>query len=69
MSQEMMNTKEVAAYLGVHEKQVYVLIKAQRIPATRVTGKWVFPKHLVDEWIASNATKGFVEARQKSKRL
>ncbi len=69
MSQEMMNTKEVAEYLGVHEKQVYVLIKAQRIPATRVTGKWVFPKHLIDEWIASNASKGLAEARQKSRRV
>jgi excisionase family DNA binding protein len=32
MSEEMMNTKEVAAYLDIHEKQVYALIKAKRIP-------------------------------------
>ena len=67
MSQEMMNTKEVAQYLGIHEKQVYILIKAQRIPATRITGKWVFPKHLIDEWIASNVKSGFGEAREKSR--
>ncbi len=51
----MMNTREVADYLGIHEKQVYALIKAGKIPCTRVTGKWVFPKHLIDEWIDSNA--------------
>ena len=51
MSEEMMNTKDVAAYLGINEKQVYALIKAGRIPGTRVTGKWVFPKKLIDEWI------------------
>lgn len=69
MSSENMSTKEVAQYLGVHEKQVYALIKAQRIPATRVTGKWVFPKKLIDEWIDSNAKSGMTEARQKGKRI
>ena len=48
MSDEMMNTKEVARYLGIHEKQVYSLIGQKRIPATRVTGKWVFPRKLID---------------------
>ena len=46
MTEEMMNTKEVAQYLGIHEKQVYALIKSKRIPSTRVTGKWVFPKEI-----------------------
>jgi len=69
MSGEMMNTKEVAQYLGVHEKQVYALIKSKRIPSTRVTGKWVFPKRLIDEWIESNAKTGLEQARKKSKRI
>ncbi|MCG6535069.1 MAG: helix-turn-helix transcriptional regulator [Syntrophales bacterium LBB04] len=69
MSEELMNTKEVAQYLGVHEKQVYLLIKENKIPSTRVTGKWIFPKHLIDEWIEANAQKGLGEARQKGKRI
>lgn len=69
MSEEMMNTKEVAKYLGIHEKQVYALIKSKRIPSTRVTGKWVFPKRLIDEWIESNAKIGLEKARQKTKRI
>jgi excisionase family DNA binding protein len=69
MSQEMMNTKEVAHYLGVHEKQVYALIKSKRIPSTRVTGKWIFPKPLIDEWIEQNAKKGLGQAKEKSKRI
>lgn len=64
-----MNTKEVAQYLGIHEKQVYALIKSKRIPSTRVTGKWVFPKKLIDEWIESNARTGLEQAKQKSKRI
>jgi excisionase family DNA binding protein len=69
MSEEIMNTKEVAKYLGIHEKQVYALIKSKRIPSTRVTGKWVFPKKLVDDWIDSSAKGGLEQARQKSKRI
>jgi len=69
MSEEIMNTKEVARYLGIHEKQVYALIKSKRIPSTRVTGKWVFPKKLIDEWIESNAQKSLGQAREKSRRI
>jgi excisionase family DNA binding protein len=69
MSEKMMNTKEVARYLGVHEKQVYALIKSKRIPSTRVTGKWVFPKELIDEWIESNAQIGLEQARQKTRKI
>jgi len=66
MSEEMMSTKEVARYLGVHEKQVYALVKAKRIPSTRITGKWVFPKRLIDEWMESHAKQGLGKARDKS---
>lgn len=69
MSEEMMNTKETAQYLGIHEKQVYALIKARRIPSTRVTGKWIFPKKLIDEWIELHVQKGIGEVRQKGKRI
>ncbi len=55
MPPEMMNTREVAAYLGIHEKQVYVLVKRGAIPATRVTGKYVFPRRVIDEWIERHA--------------
>jgi len=69
MAEEMLNTKEVAKYLGIHEKQVYALIKSKKIPSTRVTGKWVFPKKLIDEWIETNAKPGLGQARQKSRRI
>lgn len=57
MPAENMNTREVAEYLGINEKQVYALIKARGIPCTRVTGKWLFPKKLIDRWIISSALK------------
>jgi excisionase family DNA binding protein len=69
MPEEMMNTKEVARYLDIHEKQVYALIKTGKIPASRVTGKWLFPKTVIDEWIEKNARSGLEQARQKSVRI
>jgi len=50
----MLSTKEVAAYLGVNEKMVYTLIAEKGLPGSKVTGKWVFPQHLVDQWIETS---------------
>ncbi|MSO93195.1 MAG: helix-turn-helix domain-containing protein [Rhodospirillales bacterium] len=46
-----MSTHEVAAYLHIKERKVYDLVHAKKIPCTRITGKWLFPKHLIDLWI------------------
>lgn len=51
-----LSVAEVAAYLGVHEKQVYRLQKRGVLPGTRLTGKWLFPKSLVDEALVRSAT-------------
>ena len=54
-SNELLNVREVARYLGINEKKIYFLAKAGQIPPTRVTGKWTFPKKLIDEWIERSA--------------
>ena len=48
----MMTTREVAAYLRIKERKVYDLVSAGKIPCSRVTGKWLFPKDLIDKWLA-----------------
>src|SRR5262245_52519282 len=53
---EFMLVPEVARYLGINQKKVYFLAKAGKIPATRVTGKWTFPKKLIDRWIEESAS-------------
>jgi excisionase family DNA binding protein len=50
-----MNTRQVAGYLGINEKKIYGLAKAGKIPCTRVTGKWMFPRKLIDSWIERSA--------------
>ena len=69
MSEELMTTKEVAHYLGIHEKQVYALIKEGSIPCTKLTGKWIFPRRLIDEWLDSDSRKGMGGARNKAKSI
>jgi putative molybdopterin biosynthesis protein len=54
-SSDMLSTRDVAEYLGIHEKQVYRLLKQGRLPGTRVTGRWVFSRRLVTEWIESSS--------------
>ncbi len=50
----MLSTREVAQYLGVNEKMVYTLISEKGLPASKITGKWLFPQHLVDQWIETH---------------
>jgi excisionase family DNA binding protein len=54
VAREFMSTKEVADYLRIKQRKVYALLRAKRIPCSRVTGKWLFPKHLIDLWVAEN---------------
>lgn len=51
---KMLSTKEVAQFIGVNEKMVYSLVAEKGLPATKITGKWLFPRHLVEHWIEAN---------------
>lgn len=50
----LFTTKEVADFLNINEKLVYGLISEKGLPASKITGKWVFPKHLVEQWIETH---------------
>jgi len=52
-SDKLLTTREVARYLNVNEKMVYTLIADKGLPATKITGKWTFPLHLVSRWLDS----------------
>ncbi len=51
MTSPMMTTREVADYLRIKQRKVYDLVRKRQIPCSRVTGKWLFPKELVDLWV------------------
>ena len=69
MSGEFMSTKEVAKYININEKQIYLLVKSGRIPCTRVTGKWIFPKNAIDDWIQNSVKGGLQKARKKVSKM
>ena len=65
---EFMSVRDVARYLGINEKKVYFLAKTKEIPCTRVTGKWTFPKQLIDRWIEESASSSVDQLRRTADR-
>ncbi len=51
---KFLSTKEVAKLLKINEKMVYSLINDKGLPATKVTGKWLFPRRIVEEWLETH---------------
>ncbi len=47
----LLTTREIARFLNINEKMVYTLIAEKGLPATKATGKWIFPRHLVEQWL------------------
>jgi len=60
---EMMTTREVADYLRVKERKIYDLIRQDSIPCARVSGKWLFPKALIDRWVLASVQGGRAAAK------
>ena len=55
---EFLTTKELAALLRVRERKVYDLVSTGGLPVRRVTGKLLFPRRDIEEWIAASAAPG-----------
>ncbi len=58
-----MSVRQVALYLQLNEKKIYALLKSGDIPGTRVTGKWLFPRELIDRWVLDSAHGGLLHDR------
>lgn len=48
---EFLTTKEVAELLRLKERKIYELVSEEAIPFSRVTGKLLFPRGLVESWV------------------
>ena len=58
-----MSVKQVADYLHLNEKKIYALVSEDRIPATKITGKWMFPRELIDKWMRDSSHGGLLTDR------
>ncbi len=60
---QYMSVRQVAAYLQLNEKKVYALLKEGKIPGTKITGKWLFPRELIDRWLLDASHSGVMTDR------
>ena len=51
---QFLTTRELAAMLRVKERKVYELAAEGALPVRRVTGKLLFPRVEIEEWIVTN---------------
>ena len=54
---EFLTTGEAAEYLRLGERKLYELVTAGAIPCSKVTGKWLFPRHELDLWVLSGLAR------------
>ena len=58
-----MSVKQVSEYLQLNEKKIYALVSEGKIPGTKITGKWMFPRALIDNWIIESSHGGLLTDR------
>ena len=51
-SGEYLTTQQLAELLHIKERKVYDLAAAGEVPCSRVTGKLLFPRRQIEEWMA-----------------
>jgi len=54
---EFLTTSEAADYLRLGERKLYELVTAGAIPCSKVTGKWLFPRHELDLWVMAGLAR------------
>lgn len=50
-NKEFLTVNDVSTLLNINEKKLYVLLKEGRIPGTKVTGKWLFCKDELEDFM------------------
>ena len=58
-----LSVKQAARYLQLNEKKIYHLANKGVIPATKITGKWMFPRELLDRWMLNSSHNGLLSDR------
>ena len=54
---QLLTTAEAADYLRLKERKLYELVAEGAIPCTKVTGRWLFPKAELDQWLSSSLAR------------
>jgi putative molybdopterin biosynthesis protein len=62
-NQAFLSVKQLAEYLQINEKKIYVLANDGLLPGTKITGKWLFPRSLIDQWLLESSHGGILTDR------
>lgn len=49
--EKYLTTSEIARYLHLNEKKIYVLAAKGEIPSVRISGKWLFPLDIIEKYM------------------
>jgi len=52
---DLLTAREASQLLNINEKKVYALAQEGKLPGTKVTGKWIFPRPELEEYLRSMA--------------
>jgi putative molybdopterin biosynthesis protein len=54
---DFLTTSEAADYLRLGERKLYELVTLGAIPCSKITGKWLFPRHELDLWVLAGMNR------------
>lgn len=63
VNSSFLTVPQLAELLHVNEKKIYQLAGCGEIPGTKVTGKWIFPRQLIEDWLLENSHGGVMHDR------
>ncbi len=52
---ELLTVREASKLLKINEKKLYALLRDGKLPGTKVTGKWLFPRLELEEFVRGKA--------------
>ena len=55
MGHEYLTTRELAALLRIKERKVYDLVSSRKVPYSKTTGKLLFPRVAIDQWLKESS--------------
>ena len=52
---ELLTAQEASQFLNINEKKVYALAQEGKLPGTKITGKWIFPREELSKYLQLKA--------------
>jgi excisionase family DNA binding protein len=64
VAKRILNLKEIAKFMGMHERKIYMLVNKGKLPAFRLGGTWHFDVEVIQEWIKQQMNNNLLTQSQ-----